>query len=307
MKQRVNQAGNAAAAVIALVCLAILVQRAQEPVYKGKVVRSWINQMGGVAVKVVELPNVTNVFLANLTDKEIFALNDWNPKLYFVPGNAAMAYSSYPNNGSLNGEGQDSCGFYNHVAMEADPAIIAIKSLGAAAVPGLISAIGTRDSMMKDFVNRRIWPRLPAFLRSAVGSPIHPAHTRMKSAYALGLLGAEAKSAVPHFRRLTADTNAWVRATAVEALQRIQPQMVGTFHPELFGRAPDVAKHPRELANPTTTNSLPDRIVNLVPNAGVQQGFLESELEGRRHQPKALVTETTWHLRDVGLLPARHD
>src|SRR5690242_15364180 len=111
MRKCFAQAAIILAAISTTLFLLMLGMRAREPVYQGKRASSWIAQMRGIAVKVVEGPGVTYVFLANLSDEEVLALNDWNPKVRFVPGNAAMACISYPNNGARNGEGTDCCGF----------------------------------------------------------------------------------------------------------------------------------------------------------------------------------------------------
>jgi hypothetical protein len=116
-----------------------------------------------------------------------------------------------------------------------DPANQAIKRMGAAALPYLEVNLRSRESKFKNLLCQRVWPRVPGRLQRWIGKPIHPIHKRVNAAYALGLLGAAARPAVPELQRLArGDEDFLVRAVALESLRRIDPAAADPFYPELF-------------------------------------------------------------------------
>ncbi len=105
-----------------------------------------------------------------------------------------------------------------------DPkATAALREMGSNAVPGLIELLETKDVSWR----KRVWalqPRLPLRLRQLVWQKVplpDAAGVRKAAATSLGIIGPEAKVAVPALTKALHDKELLVRSEAATALGRI--------------------------------------------------------------------------------------
>jgi hypothetical protein len=206
----------------------VIVFRPREPRHEGRPIGQWVRELR-LAVKVLKASNGTyTVLLPNLSDDELARLKTSSKIRTISSGTIASFYPNWPDQVTLP----------LHQSLKIDPAIRALQSMGPKALPYLRGGLRSRNSKIKDLFCQWVWPRLPARLRKWIGTPVHPAHRRAKSAHALGLLGAVAQPAVPDLLRLAReDQDDLVRSVALESLHRIDPGVAGEFHPELFEQA----------------------------------------------------------------------
>jgi len=233
-----------------------------------------------VRLKVLKSAYGTNVFLANLSDEEVLALRPAKSTVRVIPRNWMAAPGFYTN-------GLDLLRITYRPDSE-NPSVTAFQTIGTNALPGLLAGLREHDSRAVDFYNLHIWPKLSDRLQAAVGRPIHPAHWRVNSAYAIGTFGPAAKPAIPELRKLLVDTNYMVRAAALEALQRIEPTVVEPFHPDLFFSQSEMAENKlRASAGPSDTSSLAGFSAGFFsPGSKALDSMTEEELAVRRERSR---------------------
>lgn len=215
--------------LIGAVLFAIAIWR--EPQAEGKRLGTCLRELK-VGVKVLTESDGTHVvFLPNLSDQELRNLN-LSSKIRAIPSSSGMGRVYL----------YDMVELCHQDVLERDPAARAIRSIGPKALPLLRARLHVRESKITVFYGR-MWLRLPAYMQAYLTKPIHPTHMRAQAAFALGLLGADARVATPELQELfQKDKDNLVRSVAREALDRINPKIVGPFYPELFEKTPPVIR-----------------------------------------------------------------
>jgi len=153
----------------------------------------------------------------------------------------AVALSTWRNAGSFDYQGKSvkawSLGLYLSEPDRGE-ATAALQALGSNAVPRLIKMLQTSDSAL----HKRLWsllPKLPPRVRFVVVRRVKPPNApvvRMAAARALGIIGPEARSAVPALVGALRDKEAGVRWEAAEALGRIGRDSVPALIEGLWDR-----------------------------------------------------------------------
>jgi HEAT repeat protein len=116
----------------------------------------------------------------------------------------------------------------------------ALKALGSNAVPALIELLQTKDSPLR----KRAWsyfPSLPKKWQAQVWQKVGPplaVNTRQAAAASLGIIGPDAKAAIPALTEAMQDREGTVRWDAASALGRIGkdsvPPLISALHdPEI--------------------------------------------------------------------------
>jgi HEAT repeat protein len=125
-----------------------------------------------------------------------------------------------------------------------DEAKVALKSMGRAAVPGLIRLLHAREPWLKaQFL--LLYNRLPARLTARLfGKLTMPDYRRIRwsAAEGLGTLGPDAKSAIPALGRLLSDTDQTFGLIAAQSLAKIG----AGSGPELAAAVKDASPRMRE-------------------------------------------------------------
>jgi len=184
------------------------------PIYYRRHLSKWLCELK-VSIKTVRYGNGnTEVFLGNLSDAEAAALPLFDPKRRIVDRGTCEGVLVYPEfeEGFL--------GLEYESQLQSDPARNAIRAIGPRAVPYLVSQVYVKDSRATELY-RASWRKLRAW-QDYLPAPRFPIVRRIRAAFALGLLGNQAKSALPELRKLETDPNDLVRSVAVEAIQKIE-------------------------------------------------------------------------------------
>jgi hypothetical protein len=202
----------------------------REPRSGGKRISYWIRHVK-IGVRVLgDQDGTFTVMLANLTDQQLACLAV-STNVRTIGHNTAMTrfFPPWP----------DRVDFWRETELASDPAGRAIRNMGPRALPYLRTGLRRRESVAEYLFCRWVWPRLPGHFQRWLGTPVHAVHLRANSAYALGLLGPAAAAAVPELQGVVQqDEDYLVRSVAHEALHRIDPDLTGSFYPQLFRQIP---------------------------------------------------------------------
>ncbi|MBI2946997.1 MAG: HEAT repeat domain-containing protein [Verrucomicrobia bacterium] len=214
--------------VVVIGLVGVLVARIElrrpQPVHEGKMVSQWIDELK-IGVGVFERSNSITVYLSFLTDEELAALKLGNPKVICIGRNSVLD------------AGDQILHHADYLATE--PANVAIRMIGADALPCLVAKLATKDSRLSKHY-RELWPKLPSALQRIVHKPISPVRQRANAAYGLGLLGPAAKPVLPVLFKALNDGNELVRSVAAEAIRKIEPAVAPKRPEGLFAEAPRV-------------------------------------------------------------------
>lgn len=220
--RRRSQAALFALAGIFFVVFAMRVSQPPEPVYGGKTVGQWANEVK-VAVGVVRTPGRTMVFPSSMSDEDLaglssFMLTNRNAKIMGGAGGTSAAFVF------TFTDGDDDIWLSSDPTVEKDTATAALKGMGARAVPYLTAQLDKRNSVFVIWYYN-LWKELPRQFRGILRAPRSAAAQRARAAQALGLIGPAAKEAVPALARLSEkDEYPFVRSVAFEAIKRIDPK-----------------------------------------------------------------------------------